>query len=242
MGDEALLLVPGLMCDHTVWEPVMPALEARLRCTVVALADVDDLAQMAQALLADAPARFALAGHSMGARVALEVLRQAPQRVSRIALLDTGYAARAAGAAGEEEARKRQALLDVARAQGVRAMATMWVQGMVHPQRLADDALIARIVAMFERKSADTFARQIHALLGRPDASVVLGAIDVPALVLCGRQDSWAPVLQHQQIHEQIHQRIAQATLAVVEDAGHMAPMEQPDAVSTHLLRWLEQD
>ncbi|MCP5280719.1 MAG: alpha/beta hydrolase [Rhodoferax sp.] len=238
MGDEALLLVPGLMCDHTVWEPVMPALEARLRCTVVALADVDDLARMAHALLADAPARFALAGHSMGARVALEVLRQAPQRVSRIALLDTGYLARAPGAAGEEEARKRQSLLDLARAQGVRAMATEWVQGMVHPQRIADDVLIGRIVAMFERKSADTFARQIRALLGRPDASAVLGAIAVPALVLCGRQDSWAPVPQHQQIH----QRIAQATLAVVEEAGHMAPMERPDAVSAHLLRWLDQD
>lgn len=237
MGHEALLLVPGLMCDQAVWEPVLPALEARVRCTVVALADVDDLAQMARALLADAPARFALAGHSMGARVALEVLRQAPQRVSRIALLDTGYLARATGAAGEEEARKRQALLDLARAQGVRAMASVWVQGMVHPQRLADAALVARIVAMFERKSADTFARQIRALLGRPDASAVLGAIDVPALVLCGRQDSWAPVLQHQQIH----QRIAQATLAVVEEAGHMAPMERPDAVSAHLLRWLDQ-
>jgi pimeloyl-ACP methyl ester carboxylesterase len=98
--------------------------------------------------------------------------------------------------------------------------------------------LIGRIVAMFERKSADTFARQIRALLGRPDASAVLGAIAVPALVLCGRQDSWAPVPQHQQIH----QRIAQATLAVVEEAGHMAPMERPDAVSAHLLRWLDQD
>jgi pimeloyl-ACP methyl ester carboxylesterase len=174
----------------------------------------------------------------MGARVALEVLRQAPQRVSRIALLDTGYLARAPGAAGEEEARKRQSLLDLARAKGVRAMATEWVQGMVHPQRIADDVLIGRIVAMFERKSADTFARQIRALLGRPDASAVLGAIAVPALVLCGRQDSWAPVPQHQQIH----QRIAQATLAVVEEAGHMAPMERPDAVSAHLLRWLDQD
>lgn len=235
MVDDALLLVPGLMCDATVWAPVMPALEARARCTVVALADVDDLAHMARRLLADAPARFALAGHSMGARVALEVVRQAPHRVSRIALLDTGYLARAAGAAGEEEARKRQTLLDLARAQSVRAMATDWVQGMVHPQRLTDAALIERIVAMFERKSADTFARQVHALLGRPDASAVLQGIDVPALVLCGRQDSWAPVRQH----EQIHRLIPSAALAVVEDAGHMAPMERPESVADHLLRWM---
>ena len=92
---DALLLVPGLMCDATVWEPVMPALQGRATCRVVAPADVDELAQMARLLLADAPAHFALAGHSMGARVALEVLRQAPERVSRIALLDTGYQARA---------------------------------------------------------------------------------------------------------------------------------------------------
>ena len=236
MADDALLLVPGLMCDQTVWEPVLPALESRARCTVVAPADVYDLAQMARQLLLLAPARFALAGHSMGARVALEVLRQAPQRVSRIALLDTGYLARASGAAGEEEARKRQALLDVACQQGVRVMATVWVQGMVHPQRLVDAPLIEQIVAMFERKSADTFARQIRALLGRPDASAVLRTIDVPALVLCGRQDSWAPVVQHQQIH----QLIPVATLAVVEDAGHMAPMERPGAVANELLRWLK--
>ena len=213
----------------------MPALQGRATCRVVALADVDELAQMARLLLADAPAHFALAGHSMGARVALEVLRQAPERVSRIALLDTGYQARADGAAGEEEARKRQTLLDLARMQSVRAMATDWVQGMVHPQRLTDAALIERIVAMFERKSADTFARQIHALLGRPDASAVLQSIAVPALVLCGRQDSWAPVRQH----EQIHQLIPAAVLAVVEDAGHMAPMERPESVAEQLLRWL---
>lgn len=236
MADDALLLVPGLMCDATVWEPVMPALQARARCTVVALADVDDLAHMARHLLAAAPARFALAGHSMGARVALEVLRQAPQRVSRIALLDTGYQARADGAAGEQEVRKRQTLLDMARVQGVRTMATTWVQGMVHPQRLLDDALIERIVAMFERRMADTFARQIHALLHRPDAAAVLQAINVPALVLCGRQDSWAPVHQHQQIHR----LIASAVLAVVEDAGHMAPMERPESVAGHLLRWMD--
>lgn len=236
MADEALLLVPGLMCDATVWTPVIPALETRARCTVVTLADVDDLADMARQLLVDAPAHFALAGHSMGARIALEVLRQAPERVSRVALLDTGYLARADGAAGEQEADKRQKLLDLARMQGVRAMATEWVQGMVHVQRLTDAALIERVVSMFERKSADTFARQIHALLKRPDASAVLRSISVPALVLCGRQDSWAPVRQH----EQIHQLIPSAVLAVVEDAGHMAPMERPESVADQLLRWMD--
>lgn len=230
-----LLLVPGLMCDATVWQPVLPALVAHRACHVVDHGEADSLAHMAQQLLQTAPPRFALAGHSMGARVALEVLRQAPERVSRVALLDTGYLARAAGAVGEEEARKRQALLDVARQQGVRAMALQWVQGMVHPQRLNDAPLLDAIVAMFERKSADTFERQIRALLQRPDATDVLRSIRVPALVLCGRQDSWAPVAQHQAMQA----LIPGATLGVVEDAGHMAPMEQPAAVALRLQHWL---
>ena len=232
---EPLLLVPGLMCDAAVWQPVMPALGPGRECHVVDHGEADNVDQMARQLLDAAPPRFALAGHSMGARVALEVLRQAPARVSRVALLDTGYLARASGTAGEEETRKRHALLDVARRDGVRAMARQWVQGMVHPGRLEDATLLEAIVAMFERKSADTFERQLRALLQRPDASDVLRGIRVPALVMCGRQDSWAPVAQH----EAMHALIPGAVLAVTEDAGHMAPMERPAAVAEVLQRWL---
>lgn len=232
---DPLLLVPGLMCDAAVWKPLLPALSSAQECHVVDHGSADSLAQMAHQLLETAPARFALAGHSMGARVALEVLRQAPERVSRVALLDTGYLARSAGAAGEEETRKRMALLEVARQQGVRAMALQWVRGMVHPQRLNDPVLLESIVTMFERKNADIFERQLRALLRRPDASDVLRSICVPALVMCGRQDSWAPVAQH----EAMHRLIPRAVLAVAEDAGHMAPMERPEAVADVLLRWL---
>jgi pimeloyl-ACP methyl ester carboxylesterase len=189
-------------------------------------------------VLAQAPAeRFALAGHSMGGRVAMEVLRQAPQRVSGVALLDTGHLPRAAGEAGAQEAAKRQALLDIARSQGVRAMAQAWVQGMVHPARLQDAALIEAIVAMFARKSADVFAAQIAALLARPDASPVLLALALPTLLQCGAQDSWSPPAQHADM-----QALApHAVLDVVADAGHMAPMERPQAVAQALVRWLQQ-
>lgn len=235
MQAEPLLLVPGLMCDHTVWEPLLPTLNAGRVCTVVDHGMADSLPRMAQQLLDAAPDRFAIAGHSMGARVALEVLRQAPGRVTRVALLDTGYQARASGAAGEEEARKRHALLALAREQGVRAMATAWVQGMVHPARLGDAPLIEAILAMFERKSADVFACQIQALLERPDASDVLASLQVPTLILCGRQDGWAPVAQHEAM-----QRLAPGSvLNVIEDAGHMAPMERSEAVTGALVDWL---
>lgn len=232
-----LLLIPGLMCDHAVWDPVIPALGEYVEPVVVHHGLNDTLTGMAECLLAAAPERFAIAGHSMGGRVALEVVRLAPERVERLALLDTGYQARTSGPAGEEETHKRQALLEVARTRGVRAMAQTWVQGMVHPRRLDDAHLIENIVAMFERKSADIFGLQIHALLNRPDASAVLQGIRVPTLVLCGREDSWAPVSQHQDIVH--HMPAGQAHLEVVADAGHMSSMEQPGAVADALCVWL---
>jgi pimeloyl-ACP methyl ester carboxylesterase len=238
MSVQTLVLLPGLMCDAAVWEPLYPHLPADTTPWVADYGMANSLAAMAQGVLAQAPAeRFALAGHSMGGRVAMEVLRQAPQRVSGVALLDTGHLPRAAGEAGAQEAAKRQALLDIARSQGVRAMAQAWVQGMVHPARLQDAALIESIVAMFARKSADVFAAQIAALLARPDASPVLRTLALSTLLQCGAQDSWSPPAQHADM-----QALApHAVLDVVADAGHMAPMERPQAVAQALVRWLQQ-
>lgn len=236
MNNLPLLLVPGLMCDHTVWDPLLPQLSPVHACSVVDHGDADSLSQMAVQLLQDAPPRFFMAGHSMGARVALEVLRIAPERVAGTALLDTGYLPKLSGPAGDDEVRKRMALLHIAQDQGVRAMAREWVQGMVHPDRLKDDELIERILTMFERKDATVFARQLHALIHRPDASDVLSSLRVPTLILCGRQDFWSPPSQH----EAMHQLTPHATLAVIEEAGHMAPMERPEAVAAEMLRWLD--
>jgi pimeloyl-ACP methyl ester carboxylesterase len=232
-----LVLAPGLMCDRTVWEPLLPQLARVATCQVGEYGDADDLEQMAQRLLDAAPQRFALAGHSMGGRVALEVVRAAPERVVRLALLDTGYRALPAGEAGEEERRKRHELLTLAQQRGVRAMAQRWAQGMVDPERVHDAALIEAIVSMFERKTVQTFAAQIQALLERPDATELLARIRVPTLVLCGRHDGWAPVPQHEAIAARIG---GAATLCVIENAGHMCTMEQPAAVAEALLHWLQ--
>lgn len=225
------------MCDAAVWEPLYPHLPAGVDCRVVDHGDADSLTVMAQRLLEQVPPRFALAGHSMGARVALEVARLAPQRVERLALLDTGYKPLAAGEAGQQEVAKRHALLETAREQGVRAMAGEWVKGMVHPARLQDADLIEDILRMFERKTADIFAAQIHALIHRPDASGVLQSLAMPTVIACGRQDSWANVAQH----EAIQALAPRAVMEIVEDAGHMAPMERPRAFAAMMARWLSQ-
>ncbi len=237
MSALPLILVPGLMCDYTVWDPLFPQINASRVCTVVDHGDANSLEQMAIQLLRDAPPKFLLAGHSMGARVVLEVLRLVPERVGGVALLDTGYLPKSSGLAGEEEVRKRFNLLQMAQEKGVRAMAREWVQGMVHPDRLTDQALIERILNMFERKSADIFAKQINALIHRPDGTDVLKSIQVPTLILCGRQDTWSPPSQH----EAMQQLAPHATLALVDAAGHMAPMERPREVADAMLLWLSE-
>jgi pimeloyl-ACP methyl ester carboxylesterase len=190
---------------------------------------------MAERVLATAPPTFALAGHSMGGRIAVEIVRRAPERVERLALLDTGWRDRPAGGAGESERSARLALLAVASEQGMRAMGRVWVQQMVHPARLTDALLIDAILDMIERQTPARFAEQVEALLARPDASSVLRGLRCPTLVLCGREDVWSPLAQH----EEIAAMIPGARFVPIEDCGHMAPMEQPDRVAAALVGWL---
>ena len=236
MASTPLLLVPGLMCDQTSWGPMLPYLDAHIAQTTVDHGDADSLVVMAERILDSAPAVFDLAGHSMGGRVALEVMRLAPRRVRRLALLGTGYRAKESGEAGAEELRKRQVLLDIARTQGVRAMAVEWVKPMVAPSRLRDPAFVEEILAMICRKSEDTFKRQIKALLDRPDASDVLSHIQIPTLVMAGAFDSWATPAQHQEIANLIP---AKPEVAVIGPSGHMMMMEEPQLVAQHFNQWL---
>lgn len=231
-----LVLLPGLMCDAAVWAPQVEALAGRIECHVPDYGDRNSLGAMAEYVLATVPAgRFALAGHSMGGRVAFEVWRRAPERVERLALLDTSYHPLAPGEAGEAERRQRLGLLEIARDQGMRTMAREWALGMVHPSRHATPVFEA-VLDMIQRSSPDIFAAQIEALLGRPDATPLLGTIRCPTLLLCGREDGWSPPARHEFMRE----RIAGARLVVVEACGHMCTMEQPAAVSAALASWLD--
>jgi pimeloyl-ACP methyl ester carboxylesterase len=230
-----LILVPGLMCDATVWEHQVRSLGTLTTIEILDHGSLDSLDGMAQAILDRAPKRFAIAGHSMGGRAALEVIRRAPDRVAGIALMDTAYAPRPAGATGEREAEQRYALLEKARSEGTRAMGAEWARPMVHPDRLLDAPLMNAMLDMIGRKTPDIFAAQIKALLERPDATPVLSAVRCPALVLCGRQDSWSVLAQHREMAAMI----PDSRLAVIEECGHMSTMERPEAVTAALREWL---
>jgi pimeloyl-ACP methyl ester carboxylesterase len=230
-----LVLLPGLVCDAAVWQPQVAALGTRVQCHVVDYGARNTLRAMAEHALATAPAqRFALAAHSMGGRVAFEVMRLAPQRVTRLALMDTASHPLPDGEAGAAEKAGRMALLDLARTEGMRAMGRRWGTPMVHPEHVATPMFEA-MLDMIERCTPQIFDAQIQALLTRPDAAPLLATIHCPTLLLCGRDDLWSPPSGH----EFMHQGIAGSTLVVVEHCGHMCTLEQHDAVSRAMASWL---
>ncbi|UFN47189.1 alpha/beta hydrolase [Roseomonas sp. OT10] len=226
----AVVLIPGLLCDASVWEPQRAALSAGRAVLIPDLWGLDSIEAMAERVLASAPGRFALAGHSMGARVALALLDRAPERVERLALLDTGVHPRRPG-----EAEKRQELVDLAHREGMAALAARWLPPMVHPARAQDPALMGPLTAMVCRATPAIFAGQVRALLNRPDAAAVLPRIACPTLVACGRQDGWSPLEQH----EAMAAAIPGARLSVIEESGHMCTVEAPEAVTDLLHGWL---
>lgn len=232
---ESLVLVPGLVCDARVWQDQAGTLSADRHVLLAAHGMADDLGLMAGRILDAAPPRFALAGHSMGGRVALEMLARAPGRITRLALLDTGFEKLPAGAAGEQERAGRYQLRDLGRREGMSALGRSWSQGMVHPSRLHDAALMDAIHAMIERAPLARFEAQTEALLSRPDRTALLGQIRVPTLVLCGRDDAWSTLARHQRMA----QLIPGSQLVAVPECGHMATMEQPAAVTRALAGWL---
>jgi pimeloyl-ACP methyl ester carboxylesterase len=230
-SDTPVELLCGLLCDDTIWAPVAKRLRATgTDVAIQSFAGFTSITAMAQAALDQAPPRFALAGHSMGARVALEICRLAPDRVARLALLNTGIHGMRPS---EPESRGR--LVDLARKQGMEAVAAEWLPPMMGAG-LEDEALMARLRIMVIRQTPESFAGQIRALLDRPEAETVLGDVRVPVLLVAATRDRWSPVAQH----EAMLALSPDARLAIVEDAGHMAPVEKPEPVAAELMTWLE--
>ncbi len=227
---QPLLLLSGLLCDATVWSDIPERLADVADVRVLSFRGFNSIPAMAEHVLASGPERFALAGHSMGGRVALEVMRTAPQRVCGLALLNTGV-----HAVRDGEAQSRSHLLRLAHEQGMSALAAEWLPPMM-AAGLRRAELMPRLRAMVERSTPDSYAGQITALLNRPEAMAVLPTIGVPTLLLSGSEDTWSPVSQH----ETMRRRIPHATLFEVHGVGHMAPFERPDAVAVALREWLK--
>jgi pimeloyl-ACP methyl ester carboxylesterase len=231
---ETLLLLPGLLCDETIWGEQIRGLSRCAEVKVARYGDADSIAEMARRAVEGLPDRFAVAGHSMGGRVAIEIAHAAPDRVTRLALFDTGVHPVGAG-----EREKRMALVNIARAKGMSALSDAWLPPMVHPRRREIAAFMRPLEDMVRGFTPALFEAQIRALLSRPDAVSALKSaparLKEKLLVGVGREDGWSPVEQH----EEIIRAAGAGRLVVFEDAGHMALIEAPGSVNSALKEWL---
>jgi pimeloyl-ACP methyl ester carboxylesterase len=225
-----LFMLCGLLCDETIWADVPKRLADVADAHVVSFSGFSSLGAMADEVLAAAPAKFALAGHSMGGRVALEVWRRAPHRITGLGLLNTGV-----HPTRDAERETRGMLVRLAQTHGMAALAAKWLPPMMgaSPARVAQ--VMPGLVAMVERATAASFAAQMNALLHRPDARPLLPTITVPTLLLSGTNDTWSSISQH----ADMQRSVPHAMLVEIAGAGHMAPIERPDAVGRALRGWL---
>jgi pimeloyl-ACP methyl ester carboxylesterase len=226
-----LCLLPGLLCDATVWESQTAALAGAAEIHVPDFWGLSSFEDMALKVLDETTSALAVAGHSMGGHVALEMWRLAPERIERLALLDTGF-----HGPRPQESGARMDLVDLAYRDGMAAVAARWLPPMLHPGRVDEPGLLAPLTQMVCRATPQIFEGQQRAGLTRRDATGCLPGIACPTLVLCGRQDSWSPLPQH----EQMAAAIPGARLRIVEDCGHMSTVERPDAVTAALRTWLD--
>jgi pimeloyl-ACP methyl ester carboxylesterase len=222
-----LVLLPGLICDARLWRDVIAGLDAR--CSVADLTQDDSIADMAARTLAAAPARFALAGLSMGGYVALEIMRQAPERVTHLALLDTS--ARADDEARKQTRRKGIEMVGQGKFIGV---SRGLLASLIAPQHMGMP--VARDVqAMSERVGQAAYLRQQVAIMNRVDSRAGLGDIKVPTLVGVGEADKLTPP----ELAEEMAAGIAGAELVRFPDSAHLPTMENPGAVVDAMERWL---
>lgn len=225
-----LLLVPGLNCTARLFADQAAGLGDVADVRIVDHGSHATIAEIAAVALADAPPRFALAGLSMGGYVAFEMVRQAPGRIDRLALLDT--TARPDTDAVLERRRRQLAMIAEGRFEDVCAGL---LPLLVHPDRLTDETIVAAIDAMAEATGAERFERQLRAIMGRADSRPTLAAIECPTLVLVGAEDALTPPEHAREMHE----GIAGSRLEVVPDCGHLSTLERPAAVTAAMRAWL---
>ncbi|WP_193142730.1 MULTISPECIES: alpha/beta fold hydrolase [unclassified Meridianimarinicoccus] len=226
-----LVLLPGMMCDARLFAPQIAAFEGARPVHVLPITEADTVQDLARLVLDRAPDRFALGGLSMGGIVAMEVIRQAPDRIAGAAFLDTNPKAEVPEVAAMRDPQMAKALAGELRAV---------MRDEMKPLYLADGpnkpAILALCMQMAEDLGPEVFVRQSRALASRPDQQDTLRTVSVPTLALCGAEDALCPVHRH----ELIRDLVPGARLEIIPNAGHLPTLEQPDATNAALRRWLE--
>jgi pimeloyl-ACP methyl ester carboxylesterase len=225
-----ILLIPGLNCTGLIYQAFIADLWPHGSVTVANHQTGATMQEIAAAILAEAPATFALAGFSMGGYIAFEILRQAPDRVAKLALLDTS----ARPDTPEGSANRRKAMKSTEEGKFIEVLTAQYAN-IVHPDHANDDTLRRTYVAMGEAAGPETFIRHSEAIIGRPDSRAHLGAIKVPTLVLVGDEDKLTPP----DAAKEMADAITGSELVTVKTAGHLTLLEQPGAVRDALKTWI---
>lgn len=227
---EPLLLIPGMMCDARLYGPQIADFSSERAVHIACVTKCETIEEMAQNVLATAPDHFALAGLSMGGIVAMEVLRRAPERVTRVALMDTNSQSETPAVAAAREPQ----IVGVMAGRLAEVMADV-----MRPEYLGAGSPRTEILALMQDMAMalgeGEFLRQSRALQRRPDQQKTLRKIRMPALVLCGAEDT----LTLPRRHEFMSELIPYATLCIIEGAGHLPTLEAPDATNAALREWL---
>jgi pimeloyl-ACP methyl ester carboxylesterase len=231
MMSSPLLLVPGLNCTRELWAPQVAAFSPGRPVIVADHTRAETMAEIAAGILAEAPARFALAGLSMGGYVAMEILRRAPDRVERLALLDTQ-----ARADGDEARATRLQQIDIADRGGFDRIVDLQIPRLLSPEHQRDDRLVTVVRRMAADTGAPAFVRQQKAILGRIDSRPSLAAIRCPTVVIVGDED----VITPPELAREMSEAIPGAIVETIAASGHLSTIEAPDAVTAALARWLD--
>jgi pimeloyl-ACP methyl ester carboxylesterase len=226
-----LLLLPCLICDAAVWHHQINALKDMADCRVADLSKYDRIEALADEALRLAPPKFALAAISMGGYVAFEIMRRAPERVLRLCLLDTS-----ARADSPEQKARRKLLMAMARSGQFKGVTPRLLPTLIHAQRRDDKDLTAIIMAMAERMGRDVFLRQQAAILNRIDSRPFLKAIHCKTQVIGGLEDELTPP----ELLREIAHAIPGARLDMIENCGHLSPLERPEEVTNIMRRWVQ--
>ena len=231
MAKSTVILIPGLLCSPRLFEAQKPALSAWAHVEIVDHDRSDTMAGIAGTILDEAPRRFSLAGLSMGGYIAFEIMRQQPERVERLALLNTQ-----ARADTPEIREDRLRLLELAEEEGVVEVQHALMPKLIRQDRIGEESLTTNILKMAEETSAAGFVRQMHAIMDRPDSRDTLGRIDCPTLVAVGEQDILTPPERSQEMVD----LLPDGRLEVIPDCGHLSTMEVPDTMNAMLSGWLQ--
>lgn len=228
---KTVYLLPGLLCDRSLWRHQLEVMSADHDLRVADLSAGDSMEVYADNILAHAPEKFSVAGLSMGGYVALEIMRKAPQRVERLALLDASPYADL-----PEHRDFREGSMKMAKEKGIGEVIDAVLPRLIHPSRYEDEELVKVIDAMAHRVGVDGFLKQQTALLNRDDYYNGLANVDCPTLVAVGKQDGMTPP----RISREMVEVLSNAALVEIENCGHLSTLEQPEAVTALLRYWLQ--